>query len=166
GRDTVTLKRRGLDPEQFHQLSTEDWEQPVMTGQDAFAIGAPVAMRAVLDYDGPTPELPHAFKSFPTQKTWLLLHKETSGPAEIEVFINNVGDPQVSPRLTDSSGRDVPLEVVEHVQHREPGPQWREGYHWMYSIWYMEYEGQHYLRLRIPASAAPGLYRLDLGDEV
>src|SRR5690606_31761579 len=45
-------------------------------------------------------------------------------------------------------------------------PQWREGYHWMYSIWYMEYEGQHYLRLRIPASAAPGLYRLDLGDEV
>jgi hypothetical protein len=140
------------------------WGAGAMTGQGPVHVGIPAALAVMAETQGrlPVVTLPFAAKPHPTPATTLLLRKERAGAAEIDLFINNWNDREVKPVLRGwPAGTATPLEEVARQAHRARGPDFA----WLNSYkWFMRYEDQLFLRLRIPAGAGPGVYQLDLGE--
>ncbi|MBI4024141.1 MAG: hypothetical protein HY360_04115 [Verrucomicrobia bacterium] len=164
GKNWPTLKKMGVDVAQLNQKTTASWGQETMTGEGPVNIGIPTAEAAVASLKGSFLSLPVAVKPSPTQRTTLLLKKEKPESATLEVYVNNWGDFKVAPKLTDSQGKAVPIEVVERDYHRvTPMDPFRDT---TYSKWFNKYEDHIYYRLCLPQSLPPGTYQLDLGSEV
>lgn len=140
------------------------WGAGAMTGQGPVHVGIPAALAVMAETQGKLPAvtLPFASKLHPTEPTTVLLKKEKAGAAEIDVFINNWNDREVKPTLREwPMGMKVAMTEVVRDAHRARGPD----FEWLNSYkWFMRYEDQVFLRLRLPETAGPGVYELDLGD--
>jgi len=157
-----TLKEQGIDFDKLSPATTNDWGHVTMTGQGPIHVGIPCALRVIAERGEPASHLPVAIKPHPTQRTHVLLKKAKPGAASMDVFVNNWGDRAIEPRLLDAQGKPVKLDVVERVYDRIDRPDCYNAH----SIWYMSYEDQLFYKLRIPESVPPGVYELDLGDEI
>ena len=140
------------------------WGPGAMTGQGPMHLGVPAALAVLAETEGSLPAvtLPFAVKPHPTEPTIVLLKKEKAGAAEIDLFINHWKDREVKPTLRAwPMGTEVALEEVVRDAHRARGPDFA----WLNSYkWFMRYEDQVFVRLRIPETAGPGVYELDPGD--
>lgn len=163
-RDWPTLKKMGVKFDDLNQLTSTPWGQETMTGQGPVNIGVPAAEAVLASYKGPRPYLPFALKPSPTERTHLLFRKETTAATTLDIYVNNWGDRKVEPRLFDLKGQPQKLEVVEQEFHRSTRPDFLRDS--SYSAWFLRYEDHCFFKLRIPATVPPGVYRLDVGDEV
>ena len=167
GRNALTLAKIGVKLEEIDQKFNKEWGEATITGSGPVFVGLPVSMRVVADAGMPRAPRPLAVKPFPTQRTYILLKKETPAAAMLDVYVNNVGERAVQPRLLDLMGQPTALEVVERSEHRETKPPGTPHYDGgMYSPYYLMFESHLFFRLRIPAGVAPGVYHLDCGEQV
>ena len=162
GRNWTTLAEAGIDKKGLDQNSTGDIGRMSMVGQAPINVGIPVALAVAAEYKGTRPYLPVALKLRPTQRTHVLLKKDAAGAARLDVYVNNWGHTQYAPRLLDPNGKAMPLEIVERQFKFVTAPECYD----QNSIWVHRYADHFFFRLRIPAVVAPGVYELDLGDEV
>jgi len=164
GANYQTLADQGIDFSSLGRHTSEPWGYRILTAQSTINIGVPAALRVAAELKQPLPLVPVQVKLFPTAPTHIFLKKETDAAARIDVFVNNVGDLKHEPKLFNSKGEEIGLQVVERDYHRSLKPDFSKPLH--HSIWYLTYEDYLFYRLRIPAGTPPGVYRLWLGDEV
>src|ERR1051326_107686 len=161
-RNFELMKDQGIDFDKLNPTTTNQWGHVTMTGQGPIHIGIPVALRVAAEHGEAKTSVPYAIKPHPTERTHILLKKETPGAAMLDVYVNNWGDRTNEPKLLDAQGKPAKLEVVERVYDRIDKPDCYSAY----SIWYQMYEDHIFYKLRIPESVPPGVYELDLGSEV
>lgn len=141
------------------------WGRELLTTQAAITLGVPLAEAALAKRTGPAPHLPAAARALASGTVSLLL-EPAERAAELDVFVNNLGDRVLRPRLVDAEGREVELTVLERDHHRVSAEELARGPG--LSEWYGRIEDQLFFRLRVPArgtSAERRLLRLELGDD-
>jgi len=161
-----TLADMGKTEADFGPTSPNSWDPMVMSGQSSLSVGAPIMMAALQGYTGSGQKLPVADKSLPIQPTVLLINRTEAKADTIVVSINNYGDRHHTVSLRDATGNDVQLKVETLLDYRVPNPVEREGFRWSWTPWYYQFETHKCLLIEIPASISPGVYELNLGDEV
>lgn len=161
---TPTLHDRGLNYHEIDRRFTDKWGHVgAITTASPVMIGIPVALRAIADNDEPTPRVPMASKPQPTAKTHLLFKKEQPQPGRIDLYVNNFGDLEVTPRVLDMRGTVVPTKVVAREFHRTDKPHgdaaWQHFHNYLRGL-----SGDH-LFVQLEVDAPEGVYQLDAGDE-
>ena len=162
GRSWTTLEAQAIELGKLDQRTNSEIGRLSLVAQAPINVGLPVAMATASAYGGPKPYLPYAVKSHPTQRTHLFLKKEAPGAAVLDVYVNNWGHTEYAPRLLDPSGKALALEVLEREFKHVTEPECYD----QNSFWVHRYADHLFLKLRIPESVGPGIYELDLGDEV
>ncbi len=165
-RNEIGLAEQGLLIDTLHPLTADDFGPQSLASHDVHTIGLPLAMNALANTNPVHRYLPLAVKGFPTARTYLLFNRTDSSPAFLDIAVWNVGEPRVRPRLLDASvpAQEVGLRVWDHRWQRiidgtELGNEVR-------STLGGRREGYHFFRVEIPSSVGPGIYHLDLGEQV
>jgi len=161
----ITMHDRGIDRLAVDRRLQKKWGHngAIVKVLSEF-IGAPVAMRVLTEQPQPNVALPLALKLEATPKTHLLFKKLSDKPGRIDMYVNNIGDLKIQPRLLDQSGKVLSLQIetqqILHPDKPRGDTRWQHQFNHLYNM-----PGTHcFYRLQIDAPS--GVYELGLGDEI
>lgn len=161
---TQTMADRGLDWRTLDRSFGEYWgHDGAITIVSPVSIGIPMALRLLAKTDVPDGRVPLMTKPAPTRRTYLMVNKTADAPVRIDLYINNLGDTDLDPKIYDSAGRAVDYSVVAAESHTVDKPHGEASWQYFYNSFNGTYGTHVYRQFQI--NAPPGVYRIDVGDQ-